>query len=220
MKNKNSVIQFGETVEGYNIPVLNEREIRAAAGILFLFMFIAIMVVIFTNSFLMLKYMITIFLADMLIRVFVNPKFSPLLIVGRLMVNKQVPLYVGAPQKKFAWAIGIALSSIMLLLIVIVNSFSPITGIICLICLIFLFFETAFNICIGCKLYGLFYKEKAQYCPGEICDVNSKQDIQKTSKAQIVIVFGLIAYIVLIVFLFNDTFSEAPKELWGIIENK
>ena len=34
---------FGETVAGYNIPVLNEREIRASAGILFLFMFIAIM---------------------------------------------------------------------------------------------------------------------------------------------------------------------------------
>ena len=35
------IVQFGENVEGYNIPVLNEREIRAAAGILFLFMFIS-----------------------------------------------------------------------------------------------------------------------------------------------------------------------------------
>lgn len=217
MKTKNNVMQFGENVEGYNIPVLNEREIRASAGILFLFMFIAIMIVIFTNSFLMLKYMIVIFFADMMIRVFVNPKFSPLLIVGRLMVNKQVPLYVGAPQKKFAWTIGIVLSSIMLLLIVIVNSFSPITGIICFICLIFLFFETAFNICIGCKLYGLFYKEKAQYCPGEICDVNSKQDIQKTSKTQVVIIFGLIVYIVMMVFLFNDYFSKTPNDLWEIL---
>jgi len=30
----NKIIQFGEHVEGYDIPVLNEREIRAAAGIL------------------------------------------------------------------------------------------------------------------------------------------------------------------------------------------
>ena len=43
----------------------------------------------------------------------------------------------------------------------------------------------------------MFYKEKAQYCPGEICDVKSKQDIQKTSKVQILIVFGFIAYIFL-----------------------
>ena len=30
------IIKFGEDVQGYSIPVLNEREIRAAAGILFL----------------------------------------------------------------------------------------------------------------------------------------------------------------------------------------
>ena len=33
----NKAKQFGETVEGYNIPVLNEREIRASAGILYFF---------------------------------------------------------------------------------------------------------------------------------------------------------------------------------------
>jgi len=33
------VKQFGETVEGYNIPVFNEREIRGSAGILCLLMF-------------------------------------------------------------------------------------------------------------------------------------------------------------------------------------
>ena len=32
----NKIIQFGENIEGSDIPVLNEREIRAAAGILFL----------------------------------------------------------------------------------------------------------------------------------------------------------------------------------------
>lgn len=214
----NKTIQFGENVEGYNIPVLNEREIRASAGILFLFMFIAITIVIASGDFLMLKYMVTIFLADMIIRVFVNPKFSPLLIIGRLIVSRQTPLYVGAPQKKFAWVIGLILSTTIFILLVLVNSYSPITGIICFLCLIFLFFETAFGICIGCKLYGLFYKEKAQYCPGEICDVKSKQDIQKTSKAQIVIVFGLIAYVLLAVFLFNDNFSEAPSDLWKILD--
>ncbi|MCP4459597.1 MAG: DUF4395 domain-containing protein, partial [Cytophagales bacterium] len=35
----NNIIKFGEDVEGYDIPVLNEREIRATAGILFLMMF-------------------------------------------------------------------------------------------------------------------------------------------------------------------------------------
>ena len=52
----NKFIRFGEEVESYNIPVLNEREIRAAAGLLFLLMLISIMVVILKADFLMLKY--------------------------------------------------------------------------------------------------------------------------------------------------------------------
>ena len=164
----------------------------------------------------MLKYASTIFLTDIVIRVFINPNFSPLLILGRLIVRNQAPEYVGAKQKKFAWIIGVVLAAIMFLLQVLVNAYSPITFLICLTCLIFLFFETAFGICLGCKFYPIFYKEKAQYCPGEVCDLKSKQDIQKTSKVQIVIIFGFIAYIFLTVFLFNDNFSEKPYDLFGI----
>ncbi|MBM2813970.1 MAG: hypothetical protein HW421_732 [Ignavibacteria bacterium] len=210
------IIKFGEDVEGYNIPVLNEREIRAAAGILFLFIFISLMQIMFKGNFLLIKYSIIIFLTDFIIRVFVNPKFSPTLIISRLIVRNQVPEYVGAQQKKFAWIIGLVLASTMFILFVIVNAFSPITGIICLICLIFLFFESAFGICLGCKFYSLFYKEKAQYCPGEVCDVKSKQDIQKTSKVQILIVFGFFTFIFLTVFLFNDNFRVKPHNLFGI----
>ena len=32
MKKQNRIIQFGEEVEGYDIPVLDEWEIRASAG--------------------------------------------------------------------------------------------------------------------------------------------------------------------------------------------
>ncbi len=150
----NKIIRFGETFEGYNIPVLNEREIRASAGILFLVMFISLMMILFKGNFLMIKYVIVLFLTDFLIRVFINPKYSPTLIVGRLIVSRQNPEYVGAAQKKFAWIIGIALAAIMFTFMVVVNAYSPITGIICLICLVFLFFESAFGICLGCLFYG------------------------------------------------------------------
>ena len=215
----NNLIQFGENVEGYNIRVLNEREIRASAGILFLATFISLMFIIFKNNFLPIKYVITIFLADFIIRVFVNPKFSPTLIIGRLIVGNQVPEYVGARQKKFAWKIGVVLSATMFIFMVIVNSYSPITGIICLICLVFLFFESAFGICLGCKFYPLFFKDKKQYCPGEICDVRSKQDIQKTSLVQLLIVFVFIAFISLASWLFNDYFSKKPHDLFGIFNS-
>jgi hypothetical protein len=212
----NKVVKFGEDVEGYNIPVLNEREIRAAAGILFLLLFISLMLIIFKGNFLLIKYGITMFLTDFIIRVFVNPKFSPTLIIGRLIVRNQVPEYVGAQQKKVAWIIGVVLAVIMFVFLVLVNAYSPITGIICLICLIFLFFESAFGICLGCKFYSVVYKEKAQHCPGEVCDVKSKHDIQKTSAVQLMIVLGFIVYLFLAGFLFNDNFSKKPYDLFGI----
>lgn len=96
-----NAIGFGEEVQGYNIKVLNEREIRAAAGILFLFTIISFLIIILKEDFTMFNYVITGFLADFLIRVFINPKFSPTLILGRLMVRNQTPEYVGAVQKSF-----------------------------------------------------------------------------------------------------------------------
>lgn len=212
----NKIFQFGEEVEGYDIRVLNEREIRAAAGILFLIMFTSILTVIFNNNFLYLKYGIVLFFTDFIIRVFINPKYAPTLIIGRLIVRNQVPEYVGARQKKFAWKIGVAMATTMLILMLVVNSFSAITGLICFICLIFLFFESAFGICLGCKFYPFFFKEKAQYCPGEICDVNSKQDIQKTSLSQLFIVLAFISFMVMVVLLLQENFSVPPHDLFGL----
>lgn len=208
------LFRFGEDVPGYEIPVLNEREIRAAAGILFVWAFLAVLTAIMKGSFVLLKYFILAFLIDFLIRLFFSPRFSPTLIIGRLIVRRQTPEYVGAAQKKFAWVIGLVLVLIMLVLVVFVNSYSPITGLICLICLIFLLFESAFGICLGCLFYGWFYGKKARYCPGEVCEIKDRHEIQKTSWAQILIVLGFIAFIVLSVYLFNDIFSIKPHSLF------
>ena len=212
MKN---VIQFGETVPGYDIPVLNEREIRAAAGIMFIVIYTSLMLIIFKNDFRMVKYVIVLFFIDFMIRVFINPKFSPTLIIGRLIVGNQVPEYVGAKQKKFAWIIGVALSSFMFVLLIVMNATGLYTGITCLLCLIFLFFESVFGICIACKLYRIIYGEKAQYCPGEVCDIKSRQPIQRTSGAQLAIVVAFIAGIFLMVNLFSPVINVPPHDIFS-----
>ena len=210
-------MKFGETVPGYNIPVLNEREVRASAGILLAFISISIMRVAFLGDFQMLKFFVITFIADFLIRVFVNPKFSPTLILGRLMVSNQVPEYVGAAQKRFAWIIGLSLETIIFFLIVVMNAHNFITGSACIICLIFLFLESAFGICVGCLFYRWLYKEKVQYCPGEVCDVKDRQDIQKTSRFQLLIIFAFIVYVGATVYLLHETFREKPRNLWEVI---
>ncbi|HEY9261880.1 DUF4395 domain-containing protein [Chitinophaga sp.] len=210
----NNLIQFGEIVEGYDIPVLNEREIRASAGILFLATYTSLMFILFDGNFLLVKYVISIFLLDLLIRVLINPRFSPILIIGRFMVRNQVPEYVGAQQKKFAWSIGIVLSATMFYLFVFVNAYSLITGITCLICLIFLFFEAAFGICLGCLVYPIFYKHKVQHCPGEVCDRRNRQAIQKVSLAQIIVLVLFIGTVFLATGLLRERFSKPPHNMF------
>jgi hypothetical protein len=210
----NNTFQFGEQVEGFDIPVLNEREIRAAAGILFLVIFTAFLLIMLKGDFVLAKYAITLFFTDFVIRVFVSPRFSPALIIGRLIVHNQAPEYVGARQKKFAWVIGVILSLTMLVLMVFVNSYSPITGIVCLFCMIFLFFESAFGICLACKCYAAVFKRKAQYCPGEVCALKDRQPIQKIAAVQLLVVALFIGYIFLIAYLFSANFHETPHNLF------
>jgi hypothetical protein len=220
MKKTQSLIKFGEDVEGYAIPVLNEREIRAAAGIMFLILFISFMFILFKQDFLLVKYVIILFLTDFIIRVFVSPSFSPVLILARLIVRSQSPEYVGAAQKKFAWRIGVALSALMFILLVVLNSYSIVTGISCIACLVFLFFESAFGICLGCLVYGWFYNDKVLHCAGEVCQVREKQPIQKVSGVQLFVVIGSIVFIMLAIFFLNDHIREAPKKLADIIHLK
>lgn len=216
MKKTTNPRRFGEIVEGYSIPVLNEREIRASAGILFLAVFLSLMFILFKNNFVPVKYVITVFFTDFIIRIFVSPKYSPTLIIGRLIVNNQVPEYVGAKQKKFAWTVGLILSATMFVFLVLVNAFSPITGIVCLICLLFLFFESAFGICLACKFYAWAFKEKVQYCPGEVCDIKSRQDIQRTSGWQLLVVLGFVGFVFLTSIFFQSEFKKKPYDLFGI----
>lgn len=211
----NKTIQFGEIVDDYTVPVLNEREIRAAAGMLFLATFLSLLFILFRGNFIPIKFVVSGFLADFLIRVFVSPRFSPTLVAGRLIVASQNPEYVAAKPKRIAWLIGIVLSATMFILMVVMNTFSPITGVICLICLIFLFFESAFGICLGCKLYRLVYREKPTLCPGEVCEVNARQEIQRTSAGQWLVLIAFAALFAVASMALTRAFSIQPHSLFG-----
>jgi hypothetical protein len=164
------LFQFGEQIPGYNIPVLNERAVRAAAGILFFFAMVTFMNAWLVGNFQPTRVFVVAFLIDFTIRIFINPRFAPSMIVGQWVVRKQQPDYVGAPQKRFAWTIGFALALSMFYLIVIRGVIGPINMLVCGTCLVLMFFETAFGICIGCKIYNTLTSKKAELCPGGVCE--------------------------------------------------
>ncbi|MCE1199393.1 MAG: DUF4395 domain-containing protein [Marinilabiliales bacterium] len=208
------IFQFGEIVEGYRVPVLNEREVRASAGIMFFFAYTSLLLILFKGNFVPAKFFVFIFLCDFAVRVLINPRFSPTLILGRWIVQNQRPEYVGAPQKKFAWWIGLFLAGSMFILLVVLNTYSIITGLICLICLIFLFFESVFGICLGCLFYNFFYKEEASYCPGYTCEVSEREEIQKIKASQWLIMAGFVLFVYLSIHFLTATFKERPSDLW------
>jgi hypothetical protein len=180
----NKILRFGQTLDGYDVPVLNEREVRAAAGILFMFAMISFMNAWLTGNFLYTRVFVIAFLIDFSIRIFVNPDFAPTMIAGRLFVRHQAEEYVGAPQKRFAWSIGLLLAITMFFLIVVNNVIGPINLFICLICLLLLFFESAFGICLACKVYDLAFRGQARHCPGDVCEVNASRRPSRISVPQ------------------------------------
>jgi hypothetical protein len=204
-----AVFQFGETLPGYSIAVLNERAVRAAAGILFFFAMVTFMNAMLLGNFQPTRVFVVAFLIDFTLRIFVNPKFSPSLILGQWIVRKQEPEYVGAPQKRFAWAIGFTLALLMLYLIVIKGVIGPINMLVCGTCLLLLFFESSFGICIGCKLYDMFSKNKVELCPGNVCSYKSVPGFGGTWVQGMVLLVFLVAVFNVAVRVYGHPTSPA-----------
>ncbi len=174
---------YGEKVNGYEVRVLNEREARAAAGILFVGAFLGLTNGVMLGTAIFSKYFVSFFALDFLIRV-IQPRYSPSLLLGRFFVQNQTPEYVGAEQKRFAWGLGLMLAIPMFYYLVIDFQPNPIKVFVCLICMTLLFLESAFSICLGCKLFNLIKKERATHCPGGVCEIKVKEPIQTFSTLQ------------------------------------
>lgn len=185
--------EYGEKVEGYDVRVLNEREARAGAGILFAFGVLSLTNAVMLGHGVVTRWFIGFFTFDFLLRV-INPAYSPSLLLGRFFVQNQTPEYVGATQKRFAWSIGLILALPMFYLLVIHWQPNPLKVLICIICLLLLITESAFSVCLGCKLFELFKREKATHCPGGVCEIKRKEKIQTFNTAQkIIAIFTVIA---------------------------
>jgi len=207
MNNMSKVLGFGLTMPDYNVPVLNEREVRAAAGIMFFFALVSFMNSWLLGDFRLTRIFVSAFLIDFLIRVLINPRFAPSMILGRFATRKQTPEWVGAPQKRFAWAFALGLALVMFYLIVLNDTIGPINLIICGTCLTLMFFECAFGNCLACKVYNVFTKQQAQYCPGGVCQVpalHTSQNVGLIGTAIVVVFVGLIG------FTSNHFFPASP----------
>ena len=182
----NEFFKYGEKVKGYDIRVINEREARAGAGILFIGAFLGLTNGAMLGTAVFSQFFVTFFAIDFTMRV-IQPRYAPSLLLGRLFVRNQKPEYVGAVQKRFAWMIGLILAYPMFYYLVIDFQPNPIKVVVCLICMALLFLESAFGICLGCKMFEWFNRKNPQYCPGGVCEIQIKEPVQKFNPAQAII---------------------------------
>mgnify|MGYP003601349402 CR=1 FL=1 len=85
--------RFGESVPGYEVPVLNERAVRAAAGLLFVPALISFMNAWLLGNFQPTRLFVVAFLIDFALRLFVSPRWAPSLVLGQWLVRRQQTPY-------------------------------------------------------------------------------------------------------------------------------
>ena len=130
-------------------PVLNEKDARAAAGLMLIIGIITFVVTLFLKRFDILAITVGIFFIEFLLRV-VNPDYAPFYRLGSLIVKNQRPEYSGAVQKRFAWSLGLLMAISMIFISIIFQIRGVLPFAICTICLSLLWLETSFGICVGC----------------------------------------------------------------------
>src|SRR5262245_15403010 len=156
--------------------VVNENEVRAAAGLTMVIGAVAFSYAYFTRQYLPLQVVASLFFLEFLVRVTVGLRYSPIGVVARALTFDQPPDWVSAKPKRFAWSLGVAMTFAMT---VITNS--GIRGLlprtICLICLVLMWMESVLGLCLGCAIYGLLVRRgwstgdpEIEVCAGGECD--------------------------------------------------
>ncbi len=182
---RNKLFAFGTIIPNLQLygkpapyPVVNERAVRAGAGLLFVLGMFAFFQAFYLQEYVYIQIIVVLFWFDFLMKAVVGTTFSPVSQLANLIVANQAPEYVGAVQKRFAWSIGFALATIMMVLIYGFGIIGLPNLLICSICLVFMFMESAFGICVGCKIYNALLAwgvikqpEYKPVCAGNTCAI-------------------------------------------------
>lgn len=184
-RDTSSLFSFGEIIPGLIIhgkpapyPVVNEREVRAVAGIMLVIAMFSFFQAFYLQELLYLKVTVIMFLIEFFLKTILGTRFSIFGLIVRPIIKKQAPEYVGAIQKRFAWSLGLIFATTMSLMLFVFGTTGLPNLIMCSICMTLMFLETSFGICVGCAIYGFLIDKKIikspEYrpaCPGNVCSI-------------------------------------------------
>jgi hypothetical protein len=153
-------LRFGERIPGLTrdgralrAAVVDERVVRAAAGITLMIGAVAFSYAYFARQYIPLQAAASLFSVEFATRVTLGIRHSPVGLLARAMMHGQPPEWVSAKPKRFAWTLGLVMATGMT---AITNSgirgYLPRT--ICLACLTLMWMESALGVCLGCRIYA------------------------------------------------------------------
>ncbi len=150
-------LSFAEDRTGGRAAVVNENEVRAAAGVTMVIGAVAFGYAYFAKQYVPLQVAASLFFVEFLVRVTVGLRYSPVGVLARAMTLGRAPEWVSAKPKRFAWTLGLVMA---LAMTVITNSGirGPLPRTMCLICLTLMWMESALGLCLGCRIYGLLLR--------------------------------------------------------------
>jgi Domain of unknown function (DUF4395) len=155
----------------HGIPVIDERPIRIAAGILFGLIGIAVINLILTGDFTPIFWFVGFISVDLSIRIFIGARFSPTIAIAELFTKNGTPQWVGLPQKRFAWMLGLFLAVVMVVSTQVMGERNPIASLTCMACVLLLMYEAFFGVCVGCTVYAKLFPSKPTVCADGSCEV-------------------------------------------------
>jgi len=203
---KNLFFNFGEKIDDFEFKVINERDVRASAGIMFLFGILSLFSVFIFRTLLWAELFSLTFIFEFFIRIFINPKYAPYMLLGSIFVSNQQAEWVEAKPKQFAWILGMILGAIMTYYIVF-DVVSPFRLILCIVCLFLLFLESSFGICLGCLLYTKL-NIKLNRCAGGVCEMPIKRVIKGR---WIILLLSLILFSLTYYQLINNRYAPSKR---------
>jgi hypothetical protein len=155
--------------------VVNEHQVRAAAGTTMALGAVAFAFAYFRQVYWPLQAVSVFFAAEFAVRVTAGLPYSPVGALSGLLSVRRAPDWVSARPKRFAWTLGLVLSCAMA---VITNSgvrgWLPRS--ICLLCLALMWLESVLGLCLGCEIHrllvrrGLARSDPAMTCANGACE--------------------------------------------------
>lgn len=161
---------------------VNEYEVRAAAGVMLGAAVWSFVSILFFAAYAVPLVLMSLMWVDFVLRVFVGPGASLSMRVVQPFVKRTY--WVGAFQKRFAWGMGLVLSSITLVCVLITSGLLNHFGIwsevyamsralpvlpglavaitppiiICVLCIVFMALEAFAGYCVGCHIYAFLVR--------------------------------------------------------------